>query len=90
MPKDYCKKKCEITKSYKPLKPIAVFSDGSYSYYNITYPTEPAWKVQSDLIKNASTTRGKKIIYSNVKINEYESYAGAPSGYGAPPRNTFV
>jgi hypothetical protein len=88
--KDYCKKSCEITKSYKSLKPIVVLNDGSYSYYTIKAPDEPYWKTQSNLINNSKITRGKKIFYSQIKLNEYGSFSGAPYGYGMPPRNNFI
>lgn len=88
--KEYCKTQCQIKKSYKSLKPIAVLSDGSYSYYKIKAPDEPQWKIQSNLINNSSITKGKKILYSNIKLNEYGYFSGAPAGYGAPPRNNFI
>lgn len=90
--KDYCKNKksCEIKKSYKALKPIAVLTDGSYSYYTIKAPDEPYWKTQSDLINNSRITRGKTILYSQIELNEYGSFSGAPAGYGRPPRNSFI
>lgn len=88
--KEYCKKQCDITKSYKSLKPIAVLSDGSYSYYKIKAPDEPQWKIQSDLINNSSITKGKKILYAQLQLNEYGYFSGAPKGYGAPPRNNFI
>lgn len=88
--KDYCKKSCEITKSYKSLKPIAVArGDGTYSYFSIKAPDEPYWKTYSDLVNNTKITRGKTMLYAQIELNEYGSFSGAPAGYGNPPRNRF-
>jgi hypothetical protein len=53
-------------------------------------PIIPSWKRYSILI-NASKyyTGGQSLKYSDRPLNEYGYWAGAPSGYGQPPRNQF-
>jgi hypothetical protein len=64
--------------------------DGIDEIAKIKTPVVPIWMRYSALI-NSSTYRngGQKLIYKTIELNEYGSYAGAPAGYGQPPRNTF-
>jgi hypothetical protein len=48
------------------------------------------WFKFSQNVGLASTARGGSTwTIVNKKINVFGSYAGAPAGYGQPPKNTF-
>ena len=53
-------------------------------------PVTPNWQRYSDLIRTSTFyTAGQSLKYANRSLNEYGSWAGAPTGYGQPPRNQF-
>ena len=64
--------------------------DGTFEEVIRKVPVTPSWKRYSILI-NASKnyTAGQSLKYFYRPLNEYGYWAGAPSGYGQPPRNQF-
>jgi hypothetical protein len=76
------------TLSYKHLKTIN--NSGFPEKSIVKVSIEPAWQTFSNII-NTSTyrTAGQTLTYANNNLNALGYWAGAPSGYGKPIRNTF-
>ena len=53
-------------------------------------PKKTVWtETQESMYVNIVRNSRKKTINVASEVNEYGSASGAPSGYGAPPRNKF-
>lgn len=69
---------------------ISVNRNGIVETITIKQPTTPYWKTESQNIKSSTYfTAGQTLVYANKTLNVFGSWAGAPNGSGAPPRNTF-
>lgn len=53
--------------------------------YRLPYPI--AYSVVVNVA--GKITGGERKIFENQKLNQFGFYAGAPQGYGQPPRNQF-
>jgi hypothetical protein len=79
------------TLSYKHLKTInTINSLGQVEKSIVKVQIDPAWQTFSNIINNSIYhTAGQKLTYANNTLNALGYWAGSPSGYGKPIRNTF-
>jgi hypothetical protein len=79
------------TLSYKHLKTInTINSLGQLEKSIVKVQIDPAWQTFSNIINNSIYhTAGQKLTYANNTLNALGYWAGSPSGYGKPIRNTF-
>lgn len=69
---------------------ISVNRNGVTENIIIKQPTTPYWAVQSQNIRSSTYfTAGQSLVYANKSLDPFGYWAGAPTGYGAPPKNTF-
>ena len=69
---------------------ISVNRNGIIEKIIIKQPTTPYWATQSQNIRSSTYfTAGQSLVYADRPLNVFGSWAGAPTGSGAPPRNTF-
>lgn len=53
-------------------------------------PVRTFWQTYAQKVQLGNRyAAGRRLTWVNQDINAYQSAAGAPKGYGAPPRNTF-
>ena len=86
-----CNGKCPSVNNYTYFKTFTIRNEnGTFEEVIRKVPVTPSWKRYSILI-NASKnyTAGQSLKYFYRPLNEYGYWAGAPSGYGQPPRNQF-
>ena len=69
---------------------ISVNRNGVIENIVIKQPTTPYWRSQSQNIRNSTYfTGGQSLAYVNRQLNSFGYWAGAPTGSGSPPKNTF-
>lgn len=86
-----CENSCPSSSDYKSLTTILVRNNqGGLDTQTIKMPTTPRYETFSINIRNAShfSIKGQYTL-ANKTLNQYNSWSGAPGGYGAPPKNTF-
>jgi len=80
---------CPKTTYFKTTE-ISVNRNGVIEKIIIKQPTSPYWATQSQNIKSSTYfTAGQRLVYANKTLNAFGYWAGAPTGSGSPPRNTF-
>ena len=79
------------TLSYKHLNTINIINSlGLLEKSIVKISIIPVWKTFSNNINNATYhSTGQKLTYANNTLNALGYWAGSPSGYGKPIRNTF-
>lgn len=86
-----CEGTCPDPNTYAYFKTFTIINEFGESVEEIRkVPVTPNWQRYSDLIRTSTFyTAGQSLKYSDRPTNEYGSWAGAPGGYGQPPRNQF-
>lgn len=81
--------RCPIPAGFKTTV-IRVNRNGVVENILIKQPTTPYWVNQSEYIRSSTYfTAGQSLRYVNKEVNEFGYWAGAPTGSGTPPKNTF-
>lgn len=69
---------------------ISVNRNGIIERITIKQPTVPYWQNQSQNIRLSTYYNvGKALTYANKTLGPFGYWAGASTGYGSPPKNTF-
>lgn len=82
---------------YSCFKPISlkitqasVNRNGKIEKITIKQPIAPYWQILSQNIKSSTYyTTKNSLSYANRSLNSFGNWAGAPNGYGSPPKNIF-